>query len=64
MSTTEKTGRAWVPATVATILAIVLAAASGLALEVLEDRDVGALTDPDSRIGAFLYGQLAPVGSP
>jgi hypothetical protein len=64
MSTTVKTGRAWVPATVATLLVAVLAFGSGLLYEVLLDQDVDALGDPNSVIGSFIYTPLAPLGGP
>ena len=62
MSTTVKTGRAWVPATVATLLVAALAFGGGLLWEILQDQDVDALADPDSVIGSFVYTPLAPLG--
>src|SRR5690349_21260849 len=64
MSTTVKTGRAWVPATVATLLVAAFAFGSGLLLEVLIDQNVDALGDPDSVIGSYVYGPWGPLGSP
>lgn len=62
MSTTVKTGRPWVPATVATLLVATLAFGGGLLWEILQDQDVDALTDPDSVVGSFVYAPLAPLG--
>lgn len=64
MSTTVKTGRAWVPATVTTLLAVLLLAGCGLLLEWLEDRGTSALADPESLLGAYLLRPMAPVGGP
>ncbi len=64
MSTTVKTGRAWVPATVAALLVAALAFGSGLLHEVLVDQDVEAVGDPNSVLGAFVYAPLAPLGGP
>jgi hypothetical protein len=64
MSTTVRKGRAWVPATVTTLLVVVLLFASGLVREILEDRRVAGLYDPDSVVAAFVYGPLAPTGTP
>jgi hypothetical protein len=64
MSTTEKPGRAWVTATVTTLLAVVLVAASGLLWEILDDQDVSALHDPESAFGVFVLAPLAPLGGP
>ncbi len=64
MSTTVKTARAWVPATVTTVLAVVLVVGSGLLWEILRDQDVAALGDADSLLGSFVYGQLPPLGGP
>jgi hypothetical protein len=64
MSTTVKTGRAWVPAIVTTLLGVVALFGCGLAREILVDRGVSALTDPDSLVGTYVYRPLAPVGSP
>ncbi|HWM74397.1 MAG TPA: hypothetical protein VNQ53_11685, partial [Nocardioides sp.] len=64
MSTSVKTGRAWVAAIVTTLLVVVLLAVCGLLWEWLEDRDIAELSDPDSVIGTYLYGPMAPVGAP
>jgi hypothetical protein len=64
MSTSEKTGRAWVAAIVATIVAVLLLAACGLLREVLEDQDISSLQDPDSVVGTYFYNPMAPVGVP
>jgi hypothetical protein len=64
MSTSVKTGRAWVPAIVTTLLAVVLLAGSGLLWEILDDQDVAGLRDPDSLVGTFVYAQMAPLGGP
>jgi len=64
MSTSVKTGRAWVAATVATLFVVLLLAACGLLWEFLDDRDISELQDPDSVIGTYLYGPMAPVGGP
>ena len=64
MSTSVKSGRAWVPAIVTTLLAVLLLFASGLVREFLEDRDIERLRDPGSVLGAFVYNPMAPVGSP
>lgn len=64
VSTTVKKARAWVPATVTTLLAIVLVFGSALLWEILDDQGVDALRDPESVLGAFVYGPLAPLGSP
>ena len=64
MSTTVRKGRAWVPATVTTLLLVLLLAGCGLVREILDDRGVSALSDPESVVGAFVYRPLAPVGGP
>jgi len=64
MSTSVKTGRAWVAALVTTLFAALLLAACGLVWEWLNDRDISELSDPDSLVGSYLYGQMAPVGGP
>jgi len=64
MSTTVKTGRAWLAAIVTTLVVVVLLAGCGLAWEWLVDQDVSALGDPESLLGTYVYGPLAPVGSP
>jgi hypothetical protein len=64
MSTSVKTGRAWVPAIVTTLFAVLLLFGCGLVREILVDRGVAALRDPDSVLGAFVYNPMAPVGSP
>ena len=64
VSTTVKTVRAWVPATVTTLLVIVLVFGSGLLWEILNDQEVEALRDPGSAIGTFVYAPLAPLGGP
>jgi len=64
MSTTVKSGRAWVPALVTTLLAVMVLFGCGLLWEILQDRDVAALQDPDSALGVFVYGPLAPLGGP
>jgi len=63
MSTTERSVRAWVPATVTTLLGLVLVVGSGLVWEILQDQGVDELNDPDSVVGSFVYGALAPLGS-
>ena len=62
MSTTVKTGRAWVPAIIATLLVVALAFGGGLLWEILQDQDVDALADPNSVVGSFVYTPLAPLG--
>ncbi len=62
MSTTVKTGRAWIPASVATLLVTALAFGGGLLWEILQDQGVDALADPNSLIGSFVYTPLAPLG--
>ncbi len=57
-----KTGRAWVPATAATLLTAALVFGSAFLWEVLEDQGVDALGNPDSLVGSFVYGALAPLG--
>jgi hypothetical protein len=64
MSTTVKTGRAWVPASVATLLVVAFAFGSGLIWEILQDQGVDALADPNSAVGSFVLTPLAPLGSP
>lgn len=61
MATTKK-GRAWVPATVTTLLTILLLGGCAMLRDILEDRDVEALRDPTSLVGAFVYHPLAPLG--
>lgn len=64
MSTTVMTGRAWLAAIVTTLVVVVLLAGCGLAWEWLVDQDVSALNDTESLLGTYVYGPLAPVGSP
>jgi hypothetical protein len=64
MSTTERSVRAWIPAVVTTLLAVVLVAGCALLWEVLEDQDVTALHDPESPLGVFALAPLAPLGGP
>jgi hypothetical protein len=64
MSTSEKTGRAWVAAIVATIVVVLLLAACGFLREVLEDQDISSLQDPDSVVAVYFYNPMAPVGVP
>jgi hypothetical protein len=64
MSTTVKTGRAWIPATVATLLVVALAFGGGLIWETLQDQDVDALANPNSVVGSFVLTPLAPIGGP
>ena len=64
MSTSVKTGRAWLAALVTTLFVVLLLAACGLLWEFLDDRDISELQDPDSVIGTYLYGPMAPVGGP
>jgi hypothetical protein len=63
MATTNK-ARAWVPATVTTLVTLLLLFAGGLLREVLEDQDVSALEDPDNALNVFVYSPMAPLGSP
>lgn len=60
---TAKKARAWIPATVTTLLVVLSLFGSGLLYEILEDRGVDALADPDSAVGAYVYRELAPVGT-
>ena len=62
MSTTVKSGRAWIPATVASLLVAVLAFGGGLLWEILQDQDDARLGNPNSLIGSFVYTPLAPLG--
>ena len=64
MSTTVKSGRAWIPATVASLLVAVLAFGGGLLWETFQDQDDARLGNPNSLIGSFVYTPLAPLGGP
>jgi hypothetical protein len=64
MSTTVRPARAWIPATLTTFLVVVLLFGCGLVLETLRDRDWAPLRDTETALFAFVYGPMAPVGSP
>jgi hypothetical protein len=64
MSTSEKTGRAWVAAIVTTVFVVLLLAGCGLLREVLEDQDITSLQRPDNVLGTYFYNPMAPVGVP
>lgn len=64
MSTSVKTGRAWVPALVTTLLVAVLLFGCGLLREFLDDQDIARLRDPEGALGAYLYYPMAPLSAP
>jgi hypothetical protein len=62
MATSVKPARAWIPATVTTLLTVLLLLACGLLRELLEEQDISALDDPESALNVFVYGPMAPLG--
>jgi hypothetical protein len=64
MATTKKSSRAWVPATVTTLLAILLLIGCGLTREILDDQSISHLRDRTNAITVFFYDPMAPLGVP
>lgn len=64
MANSVKPTRAWIPATVTTMLTMLLLFGCGLLREILDDQDIAKLRDPENPISTYLYGPMAPVGGP